>query len=508
MTGHEIELKLSLTPADLAKLKKSPLLDQNQMVKPKSARLTTLYWDTPDAQLAAQGIVVKSRAEGRARTQTVKTAGLKGAALHARREWEWPVLSEQPNAHLLETTGLKPFADPALIAQLIPVYKTEFRRTTHRIGTTDWEICLTLDEGHVIAGERSDPISEVELELIRGPASCLVDLALQVVDVVPARLSILPKSERGKLLAVGWSPAPVRAQPEELRADMSVATAFRAIARNCVNQLVANERSLLAVGDPEAVHQMRVALRRLRSAMKLFRDLLVAPDHDALRAELSWLQNALGPARDTHVFLEEIVAPVLNAHPEMATLLALHSHWHLENADKLNAAQSAVGSVRFTRLILSLVGWIEAGQWTAPGNPLSSTPIRDYARHSLARQDKRLRRKATPHPESLPDEPLHALRILCKQLRYTGEFFSGLFPRRDVVLNLAALADLQELLGNLNDIAVAQQRLIGATPQNPDGGLAWAAGLIAGWHASRKPELRGSVAKLWRRYAKAPAYWE
>ena len=506
VSGHEIELKLTLSGDAMAKLKRSHIFDGDQLLKPKTSRLISIYWDTPEGTLAAQGIVLKLRAEGRSRTQTVKTAGLKGAALHARREWEWPVLSDQPNGHLLETTGLKPFADPDLMARLIPVYTSDFRRTTHRIGGDDWEVYVALDEGKVIVGALSDPICEVELELRRGPASNLVDLAKRVVQTVPARLQTLPKSERGKLLAVGWSPSPQRAAPENLKPSMPVSSAFRAIARNCINQLVANEHCLLASGDPESVHQMRVALRRLRSAMKLFRDVLADPDHDAVRGELNWLQSCLGPARDTHVFLEEIVTPVLSAHPEMATLLTLHSRWHHESAAHLAAAQEAVRDPRFTLLILTTVGWIEAGRWASDSNTSAAMPIRDYARLSLTKQDKRLRRSATDHPERLPDEPLHRLRILCKQLRYTGEFFTTLFPRRESAANLAALAALQDLLGQLNDIAVAQARLTGL-PSAADGGLAWAAGLIAGWHAGRRPELRGQVAKLWRRYAKAPRYW-
>ena len=183
--GHEIELKLRLDPADMARLKRSALLTGNRLGKPKTSLLMSIYWDTPDLTLAAQGITVRVRAEGRKRIQTVKTAGTRSAALHSRREWEWPILSDHPNLHLLESTRLAPFVDAEAFSRLTPIYTTEFRRTFFRLGNQDWEIEVALDQGKVGAGGIIEPICEVELELIRGSASALVVLAKQIVTTVP-----------------------------------------------------------------------------------------------------------------------------------------------------------------------------------------------------------------------------------------------------------------------------------------------------------------------------------
>lgn len=516
MLGHEIELKLKLDPPQMAKLKRSPLMTARRLGKPQTSRLTSIYWDTPDFELAKAGIVVKVRAEGRKRTQTVKTSGSRSAALHSRHEWEWPVLSDQPNAYLLESTGLKPLQDPEVAARLMPIYTTQFRRTFFRIGDDDSEIEVSMDEGSVGIASASEAICEVELELIRGPASALVALAQKIVAIVPARLLIHAKSERGLHLAQGFVPGPVKASPGEITSAMTVEETFQSIARNCINQIIANERSLVATGDPEAVHQMRVALRRLRSAARLFRDVVDGPEFQTIKPELSWLQNCLGPARDTHVFLEEIVAPVVAAHPDAVPLRQLHASWSEAAKVHRDAAIAAISQPRFTLLILALMAWTEAGDWrNDEDNPefraaLRATPIMDFAKTMLTKRMKRIRRHATSAPETLPEPLLHELRILCKQLRYTSEFFAPLFHKKEVKATLEALAALQDILGQLNDIAVAAQRLtalpIGAEGETA-GGQSWAAGLVAGWHAGRKPALLSKIAAAWRHFDKMPPYW-
>ena len=509
--GHEIELKLKLSPAHMTVLKRHPLLAENRLVKPRTASLVSIYWDTPDLALAAHGVTVRVRADGRKRIQTVKTAGDRSAALHSRQEWEWPILSDHPNTHLLASTHLAPFLDADLLDRLAPVYTTEFKRAVYRLGTDDWEVEVALDVGKVGTREASEVISEVELELYRGSPMVLVELAQRIVDLVPARLLTIPKSERGQNLLTGWQPGPTKAVPGEMDPDLTVGQAFRTIGRNCINQMLANEYSLLLNGDPEAIHQMRVALRRLRSAIRLFRELLTGPQTEAIREELRWLQACLGPARDSHVFLKEIVAPVIAAHPDTAPLLALHSHWSTEIAGHVKHAMDSVAHTRFTKLILQMVAWIEAGEWQEePATAaLRSRPITEFARLILAKQDRRLRRAATDDPIQLPMEELHNLRILCKQLRYTAEFFAALFSRKAVRAHLTALADLQEILGQLHDIAVASERLgLSTNMLAGEDGRAWAAGLVAGWHTGRLPALLAQVDGAWEKYCAAQRYWK
>ena len=181
--------------------------------------------------------------------------------------------------------------------------------------------------------------------------------------------------------------------------------------------------------------------------------------------------------------------------------------WLAEHDDHLAAALAAVADRRFTTLLLTLAEWVEAGDWLADPDrqALLDEPILPFARRTLAKRDKRLRAAGGDDLAKLAEAELHATRILGKQLRYAGEFFAPLFPPKASSGFLAGLAELQDLLGQLNDIAVAGSRLAGG---RLDGPRAWAAGLVAGWHASRRPKLLAKAAQAWKAYRKALRFWE
>lgn len=509
MDSRGMELKLRLEPDDVARLQRQRFLKALRSAPTTTQRLSSIYWDTPELDLAEAGVVVRIRAVGRRRILTVKTAGSRGAGLFARREWEWQMAGETPDAVRLLATGLPVFRDPAVAARLHPVFSTELQRTLYRLGSDDWEVTLAVDRGAVGAGDAREPICEVELELAAGQPERLFAMAREVTEAVPARLLSLAKSDRGYRLAAGTPPLPVKSKPTEIRAEMAVSDAFHAIARNCLDQLLANERCLLATRDPEAVHQMRVALRRLRSAIRVFGPVVAGPGLVQVKEEIGWLLGHLGRARDDHVFLAEIVEPVVAAHPATQPLAALRADWLAENEKNEAAALAAVADRRFTTMLLTVAAWVEAGDWLASGQPLLAEPIGPFARAVLAKRDRRLRNAGGDHLSALAPEDLHRARILAKQVRYAGEFFAPLWRRKATRPFLDVLAELQDVLGQLNDIAVARTRLTTGHDGDSgnDGGRAWAAGLIAGWHAGRRPQLLATAEKAWSRYRKTERFW-
>ncbi len=510
MASHDIDLKLGLDAATMAALKRHPLVKELRHGPAKTQRLSTVYWDTPDLALARGGIVVRVRASGPTRVQTVKTAGIRGAGRLARQEWDWPLTGEAPDAARLASTGLTLLREDGVLARLAPAFSTELQRCLYRLGDAEWEVELALDSGEVGAGTAREPVCEAEIRLIRGQPVHLFNFARRLADAVPARILALAKSERGSRLASGTPPVPVKSAPVVIAADQSVATAFQAIARNCLDHLLANERCLLATGDPEAIHQMRVALRRLRSAMRVFRPAIAGPQMTEIRDHLGWLLGHLGPARDDDVFLAEIVEPVAAAHPETAPLAALRSDWRARRERNLAAALAAVADRRFTTLALDVAAWIEAGDWLqASDRTLLADATGPFAQRVLAKHDKRLDRAGGASLAGLTAAELHQARIRGKQLRYAGEFFAPLWRKKATRPFLMALAELQDVLGQLNDIAVAATRLTAPQDDAPfnDGGRAWAAGLVAGWHAALRPCLVAKAQKAWKRYRKSERFW-
>lgn len=508
MGGREVELKLAMTPEDLERVVTAPCLRQGRRAEPAAKLLSSIYFDTPDFSLAGQGIALRVRRTGAGFVQTVKSAGATASGLFDRDEWEVPVASSALDAEQLRLTGLAAFADAEAVARLAPVFATEVDRTLILLGGEDWEIEVALDRGAVVAGERRDDICEMELELKKGRAAHLFQLATRVQDEVAARPLSLTKSERGYRLAAERPSGAVKAKAPTLLPGMKVGEAFQAIARACLDHLMVNEHCLLASGAGEAVHQMRVAMRRLRSAIKVFKSVTTTPELARVKDDLRWLLAHLGPARDAEVFLKEIVEPVVAAHPDNAGLAALHAHWGRDRDAKLATAIAAVRSRRYAAMILNLGRWVETGGWMegdgSHGRRLAE-PVENFAARRIGKAVRRLIKEGGDTLSRLPPAEQHAVRILCKQVRYAGEFFASLVPRKTTKVYLAELAQLQDVLGNLNDIAVAGPKLSG---RGAEAGSARAAGLVAGWHQARRTALLSEADKSWKRWRALPLPWD
>lgn len=508
MDDREIELKLAPAPEDMARIAQSPALTEGRLGAPTAKALHSTYFDTPDFVLAARGIALRVRRTGSGFVQTVKTSGSGSGGLMDRDEWEAPVTSETPDADHMRRTGLPLLADDVVTALLVPVFTTEVERTLIRLGGEDWEIEAALDTGAVTAGDEREALCEVELELKRGRPAHLFALAARVQEAAPARPLNLSKSERGFRLAAGKALAPAKSKAPPLSPDMTVAQAFQTIARACLDHFMTNERCLLAGGPPEAVHQMRVALRRLRSAIKVFRKVLEGPDLDRVRADMRDMLEHLGPARDSEVFLAEIIDPVAAEYPDDDGMKLLRAHWERDRDAKAAAALSAVRRPAHGIAVLNLGRWIETGDWLGPpGAPPRrrlNEPVTDFARRRMDKAVRRLIKEGGESLSRLSPEDRHAIRIRGKQVRYAGEFFAALAPRKQTKLFLAELSELQDALGALNDIAVAGPKL---TACGAELHLARAAGLVAGRLQSRRPDLIAEADKCWRRWRAIPQPW-
>jgi inorganic triphosphatase YgiF len=491
----EIELKLTIAPTHVARLRRHPLLASLAQGKPRRQRLHSVYFDTPELDLLHHGVALRLRRVGGRWVQTVKGGGSAEGGLHQRDEWEWPVQGGELDLTLIAETSLAAIMTDELQARLRPLFVTEFWRTAWQLRTAQGaEIELALDQGEVQAGDRRLPISEVELELKSGEAASLFGVALAIQEQVPLRVEDLSKAQRGYLLASGATLPPRTAQRVALAPQMPVAQAFRRIAGECLAQLQGNVADLGQ--DPEYLHQARVAVRRLRSALGLFGATLPEVPADIVE-ELRWLMGCLGPARDWDVFVTQTLPPIveeLAGNPALERLQADAAR--LREAHR-QAALEAVLSQRYTRLMLTL-GLGLARLAEPPGDPAA---LADFAAQMLTRQHKRLRRRGKHHATLSPAER-HALRIAAKKLRYAVEFFAGLYPRKRACPYLAALAALQDVLGALNDAAVAQRLLAElAAPRGQ------AAGIVGGWMVCASRERLAGLDRAWRDFRRQRVFW-
>jgi CHAD domain-containing protein len=259
---------------------------------------------------------------------------------------------------------------------------------------------------------------------------------------------------------------------------------------------------------------MRVAVRRLRALVSIFRDDLDAKVHAFLSAELRWLQQQLGPARDWDVFIDDTLEPL---HRRLDTELAVESMRReaktLRDA-AYDAAVAALAARRYTEFLLKLELWLEGGGWSASGpagNPPAafSGPVGAFARETLQRRHKRMRKYGGKHAE-LSESELHRLRILGKKTRYAVEFFRELFPRKAAKRYHARLIEIQEALGSLNDAVVSRQliaelerRMAASMPALTPR----AVGIVLGWQAAR---IDGDIRRfgdVWQKFVDVKPFW-
>ncbi|HXV11094.1 MAG TPA: CHAD domain-containing protein [Burkholderiales bacterium] len=506
----EVELKLRVAPEAIRRLTAHPLLKGTG--RPVTQRLRSTYYDTPALDLLRQGIALRVRKEGESWVQTVKGGGTVKAGLHERPESEARVSGPEPDLTRIEDSTLaRALHPPRIRDELRPVFVTDLRRSRRllapREGTT---IEASIDQGVIRSGEQVNRVSELELELKAGDRRELYELALKLQHDVPLALENRSKAARGYALHGSEQPRPVKARAAALDAAMSVGEAFKEVMWAGLAQLHANEGGMLTGADPEFVHQMRVALRRLRSALGVFSPPVPEADTAPLAKELKWLASCLGPARDWDVFATETLPPIeaeFGAHGELRAFSVRCG----ELRRRANArARRAVRSMRYQRLVLRLAGWIAAEEWrgaaqATPGDALQR-PVMEFASAVLEKRYQQARRRGRRLADRSPAE-LHRLRIAIKKFRYATDFFASLYEGKSAGEALKRLGDLQDILGAMNDSATVaglmKQGFTGARGKR----VLEAKGILLGWSRGRAVTLKRELKRAWKAFRSAEKFW-
>lgn len=446
--GREVELKFELKGDDAPLVPKLPILAD---ADGSTQQQLTVYYDTRKGQVRREGFSLRVRSTASGFVQTVKRLG-SAAALFARDEWEQGVASIEPDPEAIGQTPLARMAASGRLKTLVPVIRSEVSRTSWQVNYRDSVIAFDLDEGRMAAGDASDGFTELELELIRGDAATLVEAARGMFAHVPLRLGVLTKADRGFALADNTLRRYSKAGPVAVAADMSIADGFAQIAQACLKHFRRNEPLIVARRQVEALHQSRVAMRRLRSAFSLFKPVAADAAYDQIRQELRWFTALLGDARNLDVYLTAL--PQAERPPEMLE----------RREDAYDTIIDALDSPRFLTLMFEIVAWTGTGPWRS--RKKANRPLAPFARRRLTRIWEGI--DATGDLGAISDEARHELRIQIKKLRYGLEFFRALFePTKQQKRFFAEVENLQESLGLLNDMVTAQE-LFAAPEGDPD----------------------------------------
>jgi inorganic triphosphatase YgiF len=507
--GTEVELKLAAPRSALRQAMHARWLTKAAIEKPNRQRLTSIYFDTPDFALRDQGVSLRVRKTDSANLQTIKASD---GDIVRRNEWENEIEDDRPKLSLARNTALGPLLNNQIKRELRPVFETDVERTVMplRIGRSEIEVAF--DQGRVNTPHDHDDISEIEIELKKGRRSDMAALARRLARALPVSFAARSKAERGYALLEGTQHAAASARAIQVASPLTAAVAFGVIAFECLRQVAANEAAVRR-SDPEGVHQMRVGLRRLRAALSLFKDMLEGRETVAVKKNLVWLTDQLGPARDYDVLVSESIAPVLKQHPERQELRLLESDFVTTQHRGHAVARSAVESPRYRRILLDTALWVLDGEWRknrdALVTALRERPVTAFIRDELKRRSRKIIKNARRLDE-LNARRRHKLRIAVKKMRYACEFFAAPIAR-DAGKKAArkfdrTLKELQSGLGKLNDIAVHARLVSDFTRPGKATQKAFAIGYLVGQESAMSRQLLRDAAEAGKRMKKAAIF--
>lgn len=510
--AREVELKLHVAPADLARIVALPVVTGLADGAARVRRLRTVYYDTPDLWLYAHGVALRVRREagpeGDRFIQTLKTVNSAtasdSAGVAVRREWDWPVAGEGLDLSILSSETIAGLVPSEIRGALAPLFVTDMRRTTLILRPDPLTaIELAADDGVVEAAGRTQPISEIELELKAGRVARLFDVGMLLQQAVPMRIGTESKAEIGLRMVTGRPPAPADSPPLSLSPLTTVAEAYRHIQRHALRQFLANEACALAGGDVEGLHRMRVALRRLRTAHRLFSPLIASAQADRLVADSRALAKRLGPARGWDVTLADVIAPLSASAKAPPGLPALAAAARSAGSGPARDAVAAILAPSCTAMVLALAAWLEDGAWLT--NPDGSrhaaldAPITSVAAGWLTARHGKIG-KAPKLPEDAPG--WDKLRRRLRALRYTVEFFRGLYPDGATQPFVQALEDLLLAFDTDHDAATSR-KMLSALPGVDRKTLA----ATVAWIDRRAEKRRRALPDLWTRFLATPPFW-
>lgn len=507
-SGEELEIKLQGAAADISALRRSRLFASLRNSKSTWERLVSTYYDSPDGALQRAGASLRLREEAGGLVQTIKHKSANGGAL-ARLEDERP----------LGPADVFPIApDDATLAALIsgadglsPVARTVTDRWAVTLEKQRTRIEAAFDVGRAEAFKdgktaRTAPLAEAEFELLDGDPEILFKVARLCLDEGEGRLRLAAasKEDQARRLLNG-SPALEPEQNLALDTAASAGDVFGAALMASAVRVIEVAPAVTDLRLPEGVHQMRVALRRLRAVVRVFRDAIECDEIRRLARKARKFASALGPARDWDVFLEMTLPPFRARRYEPAGVAAIEARAASLRASAWDEAAATVSSLSFNRFALDLLEAAHVQEWRGGASPLCDEGAAAFAARALDTRLAEVRATASAADAMRPAER-HPLRIALKKLRYAAQTFRSLYPREQRKPYMAAMARLQDALGAINDAVVAQG-LANEAAVGEGKAAARAAGFLCGFRMAEAEAASQAISETWQAFDAMAPFW-
>ncbi|MGS4944430.1 CYTH and CHAD domain-containing protein [Meridianimarinicoccus sp. RP-17] len=514
----EIELKFLLTGGQVSSVL-ARLRTLRGLTGPvQTLDLRSVYHDTEDDALRQSGFALRVRHDGAGWVQTCKGRLSNHAGLQTTQESEAPLAGGEIDLAAIPDEAMRDRVI-SLVGDtpLVPRVETAITRHAATVAMGGWTRAeVALDTGTLRGGDRTADLHELELELKSGHVTALFDLARELMPEGGLRLSRMSKAARAFALADGGdaipNPAPRKARTVALTADQTAETAARDVLRECLDQIAANADAVRNSDAVEGPHQLRIGLRRMRAALDIFGPVLAGPALDHLKAEARWLGRETGHLRDLDVAVHDLLRPEAESHPTEPGFARLADLLADAATAQRSGMRTTLAGTRAQGFLLDLAQFIEARGWLDPGDIDQSArlaqPLSGLAKDALARHWSRATKRARGI-DTLSIEARHDLRKTLKSLRYAVEFLGPVLDEKPTRAFVKRLRTLQDVFGDLNDLAMAQTLLSG--PQAPgadDPQVQRAVGWILGARTVRAEAAWSHARALWHDLRDAPRPWD
>ncbi len=495
---YETELKLSVPLESVALIEKALRKGRVQ-----TERLQAVCFDTADNRLAKRKASLRLRKEGEAWVQTAKaSSGSTARRLEQNIPIEAPPAGEQPlpdplrhdgspvGKVLRKALGGKTWGDAGLSMR----YRTDVLRTKRVVRAGDAEVEIALDVGTIVAGDQTLPICELELELKSGEVSELVALASQWAEQHKLWISTPSKAERGSRLSQGGpQPQPVKATLPVTDAKTSGRSFVATTLQSCLAQVLHNASGIAeaAGDDEELVHQLRIGIRRLRTALRELQTVVsdIDPQWEPV---LQRTFHELGDHRDLSILVPAVRKEIGAAKaPPFPDPEPLH---------QTRRPTTVVRDPAFQRTLFALIAF-EDKQARESGRADATIDLRSVMVKRLGHLRRRIARDGKRFAE-LETEDQHKVRKKLKRLRYLSEFTAPLFGSAKVDSFLDNWKDAQDALGEHNDQRTAVELFRSTAEQNPN---AW---FVVGWLEGRQAASVKRCNRALRQASKTVPFWK
>jgi triphosphatase len=502
---RELELKVDLNESDVDRLRDE--LDESTVGnKGGHKKLRTVYFDTPAHDLRAAGLSLRLRRENGNWLQTVKADQKVAGGLSNPLELECTVKVEEPDLTKIADKKIRRAVQRATKgAALRPVFETVVQRTTRMTAADGSQIEVAIDEGEVRAGAERRELREAELELKSGSAQGLLLAAEKLLKGHQLRMGERSKAERGYQLAVGEkgiSTEPQKGSTPHLSRKETCAEAFSAILAATTQQIVANRKVVLETDDPQGAHQLRVGLRRLRSALRALRPLVDTSSLKAFDRSARDIGRCVGTLRDADVLISGIHAPMESAASDKDGFSELYELLVQDRVVKRDEVRVVLEGRDWTRLQLYLSIWPHMLEEI---DGLEQSIVK-HARKALRKAWKKASTYGSELDRASP-ERRHELRKALKKLRYMAEFFTPLFDKSQTAKFVKRLKTMQHVLGYLNDVRMAPRLEAVRERHHGDMEAAKVAAYIIGRHDAEAQHVWSQADKAWKALAASPRFW-